>query len=79
MVEQPGRPSCVGKYTKAVWELHLRIRFLFGTLLLAGPAVSLPSILVLHSIMGARKTAVFILLVVVMATITGMIFGTFYG
>jgi len=40
MVEQPGRPSCVGKYTKAVWELHLRIRFLLGTLVLAGPAVA---------------------------------------
>jgi len=48
-------------------------------LLLAGPAVSLPSILVLRSIMGGKKTAVFIFLVVVMATITGMIFGAIYG
>ncbi len=48
-------------------------------LLLAGPAVSLPSILVLRSIMGGRKTAVFIALVIVMATITGMIFGAIYG
>lgn len=48
------------------------------SLLLAGPAVSLPSILVLHSIMGGKKTAVFIFLVVVMATITGMIFGAIY-
>jgi len=44
-------------------------------LLLAGPALSLPSMLVLKSIMGAKKTAVFVTLVVVMATITGMIFG----
>ena len=48
-------------------------------LLLAGPAVSLPSILVLRSVMGGRKTALYIILVVIMATITGMIFGTMYG
>ena len=44
-------------------------------LLLAGPALSLPSMLVIRSIMGTGKTAVFVSLVVVMATITGMIFG----
>jgi uncharacterized membrane protein YraQ (UPF0718 family) len=44
-------------------------------LLLAGPALSLPSILVIRSIMGTRKTIVYLLLVVVMATISGMIFG----
>ncbi len=49
------------------------------SLLLAGPAVSLPSILVLHSIMGGKKTAIYIVLVVIMASITGMIFGTFFG
>ncbi len=48
-------------------------------LLLAGPAVSLPSILVLRSIMGGKKTTVFILLVVVMATISGVIFGAIEG
>lgn len=47
-------------------------------LLLAGPALSLPSILVIHSVMGARKTLVFVLLVVVMATISGLIFGTLF-
>jgi len=47
-------------------------------LLLAGPALSLPSMLVIRSIMGTGKTIVFILLVVVMATITGMIFGAFF-
>ncbi len=46
------------------------------SLLLAGPALSLPSMLVIRSIMGTRKTAVFVSLVVVMATITGMIFGS---
>ena len=44
-------------------------------LLLAGPALSLPSILVIRSIMGWRKTAAFIVLVVVMATSTGLIYG----
>jgi hypothetical protein len=44
-------------------------------LLLAGPALSLPSMIVLNSIMGTKKTVVYILLVVVMATITGLIFG----
>jgi uncharacterized protein len=48
-------------------------------LLLAGPALSLPSMLVLRSIMGLRKTAVFVSIVVVMATITGMIYGYFFG
>lgn len=44
-------------------------------LLLAGPALSLPSILVLRSIIGMHKTVVFVALVVVMATITGWLFG----
>jgi uncharacterized membrane protein YraQ (UPF0718 family) len=47
-------------------------------LLLAGPALSLPSMLVIRSVMGTKKTIVYILLVVVMATITGMIFGAFF-
>jgi uncharacterized protein len=46
-------------------------------LMLAGPAVSLPSILVMRSIMGGRKTAVFVLLVIVMSSLTGWIFGSF--
>jgi hypothetical protein len=44
-------------------------------LLLAGPALSLPSMLVLRSIMGTKKTVIYVSLVVVMATICGMIFG----
>jgi uncharacterized membrane protein YraQ (UPF0718 family) len=46
-------------------------------LLLAGPALSLPSLLVIRSVVGNTKTAVFTALVVVMATIVGMIYGTF--
>ena len=44
-------------------------------LLLAGPALSLPSMLVLNSILGPKKTLTYVGLVVVMSTITGMLFG----
>jgi uncharacterized membrane protein YraQ (UPF0718 family) len=44
-------------------------------LMLAGPALSLPSLLVLHSILGAKKTLTFAALVVVLATFTGWVFG----
>jgi len=44
-------------------------------LLLAGPALSLPSMLVLRSVMGGKKTVVFVTLVVIMATISGLLFG----
>jgi uncharacterized membrane protein YraQ (UPF0718 family) len=44
-------------------------------LLLAGPALSLPNMLVIRSIMGAKKTLTYIALVVVFATVTGYIFG----
>jgi uncharacterized membrane protein YraQ (UPF0718 family) len=44
-------------------------------LLLAGPALSLPNMIVIARIMGVKKTGVYVSLVVVMATITGMIFG----
>ncbi len=48
-------------------------------LLWAGPALSLPNILVIRKIMGNAKTAVFILLVVAMSTIAGMFFGVING
>ena len=44
-------------------------------LLLAGPSLSLPNMLVIRGVMGTRKTIVYILLVVVMATISGLIYG----
>jgi len=47
-------------------------------LLLAGPALSLQSMLVIRTIMGTRKMLVFVALVVVMATITGMIYGALF-
>jgi uncharacterized membrane protein YraQ (UPF0718 family) len=45
------------------------------SLLLAGPAVSLPNMIVLYRIMGLEKTAVYILLVVVISTMVGFIYG----
>ncbi len=47
-------------------------------LLLAGPALSLPSMLVLRSIMGTRKTVVYVLLVIGMATATGLLYGALF-
>ena len=44
-------------------------------LLLAGPALSLPNMLVIRSIMGTKKTLTYIALVIVFATFTGYIFG----
>jgi uncharacterized membrane protein YraQ (UPF0718 family) len=47
-------------------------------LLLAGPALSLPNMLVIRSVLGTKKTIAFVSLVVVMATISGMTFGRFF-
>jgi len=46
-------------------------------LLLAGPALSLPNMLVIRSVMGTKKTVTFVLLVIVMATTSGLIYGLF--
>jgi uncharacterized membrane protein YraQ (UPF0718 family) len=47
--------------------------------LLAGPAVSLPNVLILRSIIGTRKTVVYLALVLIMATLTGAVFGALVG
>jgi uncharacterized membrane protein YraQ (UPF0718 family) len=47
-------------------------------LLLAGPALSLPSMLVIRGVIGTQKTVVYVSLVVVMATITGLIYGLIF-
>jgi len=47
-------------------------------LLLAGPALSLPNMLVIRSVLGTQKTIAFVTLVVVMATISGLIFGHYF-
>jgi hypothetical protein len=44
-------------------------------LLLAGPALSLPNMLVIASVMGAKKTAVFCTIIIIMSTMAGMIYG----
>jgi len=43
--------------------------------LLAGPAVSLPNILILRKVVGTRKTLVYLTLVLIMSTVTGALFG----
>lgn len=48
-------------------------------LLLAGPALSLPNMLVIRSVIGTQKTIVFVTLVVTMATASGLIFGVIAG
>jgi len=47
-------------------------------LLLAGPALSLPNMLVIRSVIGTKMTLVFVSLVIVMATLTGMIYGALF-
>ena len=44
-------------------------------LLLAGPALSLPSMLVIQSVLGTRKTLAFVTIVVVLSTIAGFLYG----
>lgn len=48
-------------------------------LLLAGPSLSLPSVLVIHSLLGVRKTLTYIALVVLMATLCGWAYGNLIG
>ena len=48
-------------------------------LLLAGPAVSIPNLLVINRIMGFKRTAAYFILVVVMATLTGWLYGYFFA
>ena len=47
-------------------------------LLLAGPSLSLPNMLVIRGVMGTQKTIVYVSLVVFMATLTGLIYGTIF-
>ncbi|MDZ7619396.1 MAG: permease, partial [Patescibacteria group bacterium] len=47
-------------------------------LLLAGPALSLPNMLVIRSVLGTQKTVVFVSLVICMSTLTGWTYGVFF-
>ncbi len=44
-------------------------------LLLAGPALSLPNMLVIRSVLGTKKTLAFVVYVVLLSTVAGMVFG----
>jgi len=48
-------------------------------LLLAGPALSLPNMLVIGSVMGIKKTGVFCLIIIILSTIAGMLYGVIAG
>jgi len=48
-------------------------------LLLSGPALSLPSMLVIRNVMGTRKMMVFVGLVIAMSAICGMVYGVIMG
>jgi uncharacterized membrane protein YraQ (UPF0718 family) len=48
-------------------------------LLLAGPALSLPSMIVIRSYLGTRKTVAYVSMVVVLATAAGWLYGAFFG
>jgi uncharacterized protein len=47
-------------------------------LLLAGPSLSLPNMLVIRGVLGTQKTIVYVCLVIVMATIAGLIYGSMF-
>ena len=47
-------------------------------LLLAGPSLSLPNMLVIRGILGNHKTTVYVSLVIVMATGSGLIYGSIF-
>jgi len=49
------------------------------TMLLAGPALSLPNLIVVGSVMGWKKTGTFAGIVVVLSTIVGMCYGAIFG
>jgi uncharacterized membrane protein YraQ (UPF0718 family) len=44
-------------------------------LLLAGPSLSLPNMLVIRGVMGTQKTVVYVAIVVVLSTLAGLVFG----
>jgi uncharacterized membrane protein YraQ (UPF0718 family) len=48
-------------------------------LLLAGPALSLPSMLVIRSVLGTKKTVVYVSLVVGLSTLAGLAYGSLQG
>lgn len=49
------------------------------SLLLAGPALSLPNMIVIRSVLGTKKTIVFIIYVIALSTLAGMTYGWIVG
>jgi uncharacterized membrane protein YraQ (UPF0718 family) len=49
------------------------------SLLLAGPALSLPNMLVIGGVMGVKKTATFCVIIVIFSTVAGMLYGWIVG
>ncbi len=47
-------------------------------LMLAGPSLSLPNMLVIHGVMGTKKTVIYVSLVIAMATISGVVYGALF-
>ena len=47
-------------------------------LLLAGPALSLPNMIVIRQVLGTKKTVVYISLVIIMSTLSGMVYGSIW-
>ena len=48
-------------------------------LLLSGPSLSLPSMLVIRGVLGTQKTVVYVTLVIVLSTLAGLVFGAVWG
>jgi len=48
-------------------------------LLLAGPSLSLPSMMVIHGELGFKKAAVYVLLVIILSTVAGLIYGSMFS
>ena len=48
------------------------------TLLLAGPSLSLPNMIVIGRVMGIKRTSVYVLLVITLSTAVGMVFGKYF-
>jgi uncharacterized membrane protein YraQ (UPF0718 family) len=48
-------------------------------LLLAGPALSLPSMLVINGVLGTKKTAAYVALIIVFSTVAGVVYGSIFG
>lgn len=70
------RPDRSADYSRVIGFRHGKGPAL--ALLLAGPSLSLPNMLVIQGVMGTKKTIVYVALVIIMATISGFVFGNFF-